>query len=213
MSRKTLQQQREDTIENGLDESSMLYVHSLGKNLRRRVLELSAERRSALSLSDELTLTRALVPDALASYEVACDMADALAVPDENGVVPLTVQARIQSLKLLASQVVHAACTQVKEMALAAKRVEDQGQLDVFAMQAMVFQVTKIIDLKLHDKREALLSVGIRPADLADEIANELSASVHIPGEVHGTDLTPDQDVIDMDATIPREPEPLEQRA
>ena len=178
-----------------------VYSQFLGRTLAARVKELAVEG-SQCSLHAELELTRALVPDALLMYEESVRDAEAA------GVTPL----KLASIRLAASNVIHAALERVAAMAVAHRKVTTDAMVDMRVVQTLIIQAAQGFDGVLQEWAPKLLAAGINPQLLSDQCAQRL-AEVRLPAtadeepvifEQEMTSLVPaDREAQMMDDTIP----------
>ena len=170
------------------------YGKYLGESLKARVEALEAENSPVKSLHDELELTRTLVGDACALYEAA-------------------LESKSPSAVITAGEILRNALNEVRDMTLALCRVEAESgaTLDAATARRIAVQMATIVDRELRTAFDNGAFVeGYDPTRLiirvADAVDNEIRLADPVP---RGTTLTPDQDVISMDESIPAAPKSL----
>jgi hypothetical protein len=154
------------------------YSRHLGKTLKDRVAELLNEQPAQqLALFEELALARTMAGEAVQLWDAACGPK---AQPET---------------KALAGSLMRDALTFVRDMALAASRVENDAKdkVSVGVFDLVIAQVCRAIHRACPDE------------DLAKAIEAEINEAVRFPkaqgggGAAGGTLLTPDQVVREMD--------------
>lgn len=177
----------------------------LGRRCRELRVASDKQPGGAAALLDELTLCRALVVDALRVYEAA--QVSAAALTDEA-----------QRTRIIghAGAILRSTLEGVRDMALAQKRVQAPDE----AIRFVVNQAVQVIDARLGERAEELLSSGVDYTELSNDLARSLGVIARLEdaslltgrraglaqGAPVGTDLTPDQDMQDMIATVPGDP-------
>lgn len=162
------------------------YARHLGVKLKQRCDELLASPDKAITdLSDEVTLCRSLVGDALDLYST-CD-----AMPPGEKKTNALLQAGV---------IVREAISEVADLVMQMSKIEanSKQKLDVLVLNTVVSQVTHTV---VRQVSEFCDSVGIDSAPLLLQIAESME-QVSIPTGDEGTDLT--ADVTEMDHTVPR---------
>lgn len=170
----------------GADEMALkFYGKRLGPKLNAYVEEmLSQPHNEQLRLNEELALMRVCAGDALALYNAASEL-------------PETVKNRSEMVANAAT-IMQVSLEQVVKTCEIAAKIDAMGKdkFSVHALQDVVSQLTKLVhDCFSHD--EAALMV----------FDHRLNAELRLPKTTaDGTVLTPDNDVLQMDKTIPRSP-------
>ncbi len=156
--------------------SSLRYSKYLSKTLESKVEELTQGRHdSQLNLYDELALMRVMASDTIKLYDAA------LTKGKESTIANAT--ALMQS-----------ALTEVRDMCLAASRVERDAEDKISARSISLFinQIVRCIQRVIPDD-DALVM----------RLETDIRETVRLPEELAGTLLTPSQVVIEMDQSIP----------
>lgn len=171
------------------------YAPYLGSALRQRVEVLEQATQDILSLRDELNLMQEICGQALSAYQKAIESAD-------------KTEDRITAArqKLAAMEFLISALNQVRDMTLAAKRVEEtSGMLDMGMVFSLVDRTVRIIDDQLHKHHSAFAQAGVRVDDFVDDIAAEIRQKV-LTVET-STELTPEmtaeEEMREMCKTVP----------
>jgi hypothetical protein len=166
------------------------YRKVLNVNLAQFVQEQTERARAVqVEVFDELALFRAEAVRSVALYSAA-DSLD-----NDNPKKGVLVDA--------AGQLMRERLEQVVKVAETAARIYNAGKdkLSAGNLQGVVDQITLIAYEVLQDQPEK-----------AAEFANLIRTKLTVQDAVEGTSLTPDQDALDMDGTVPRRPveDPLE---
>jgi len=169
----------------------MKYSKYLGQALGERIQKLQEDPKPSESLRDELDLMRALACDALIMYQMSDEIEDPL---------------KQDQARAVASEYVREALKEVSQMALAMVRVERESQhaADMVFLTNVAKQLTDTVSKVLTDHRHHLT---VDPEVIALELQDKVHAIVIDP-ESQGTRITPDEEVLEMDATIPALPPP-----
>lgn len=159
-----------------------LYSKYLNTALEEVVGQVMGEDpREALNLFEELALMRISAGEAIKLYGAALKIGD-----EQKG----------QELRMSAAAVMAQALGNVQSMCEAAARVESQGKdkFSVHTLRAIIDQITLVAHATFKDH-----------PDLVMKFQRDIKEQVRIPaaGGAEGTHLTPDKDVMGMDATIP----------
>jgi len=166
-----------------------LFKYTLGETLRDKVSQVMGEDpREALNLFEELALMRVSAGEAVKLYEGALKL-------DEK--TDTVTKEKADELKQFASSLMVSALQQVQQMCEAAARVESQGKdkYSIHSLKAIIDQII-LISYRVFKKHP----------DLVLDFERAIREDIRMPNEATGTDITPDQDVMDMDATVPKEP-------
>jgi hypothetical protein len=166
------------------------YRKVLNVNLAKFVEEQTEQARAVqVEVFDELALFRAEAVRSVALYSAA----DSL--QDDNP--------KKGALLESAGALMRERLEQVVKVAETAARIYNAGKdkLSAGNLQGVVDQITLIAYEVLQDQ-----------PDKAAEFANLIRTKLTVQDAVEGTSLTPDQDALDMDGTVPRRPveDPLE---
>ena len=154
----------------------VFYAAVLGDTLTERIKDL-IEAPDVMTLREELALMRHAASNTVKLYAVACASGKEEAV-------------------LAAGALMADALKQVADMCERAARVESQGddKISVMHIQVIVNQITRIAHRVLGEEHLAL----------AQEFERLVRTEVRLPKTgVEGTSITPDQDVLEMDETVP----------
>lgn len=172
------------TVQGRVRKLPPLYRYKLRESLQDKMIELMGEDpREALNLFEELALMRIAAGQAVTLFDKAHD------VEDEGK--------RLELLMSTAS-LMGGCLKEVQSMCESAARVESQGK-DKYSIHSMKVIIDQIV-LVSHKVFKA------HPA-LVLEFQEAINEHVRLPTENVGTSITPDQDVLDMDDTIPKGPE------
>jgi hypothetical protein len=159
------------------------YSKHLSKTLNDAVEEaLAYSPQEQISLFEELAITREMAGDALKAW------AAAKALPDSN----VKKQAYLQASSMLVREVLD----HVRTFCESAARIQAMGKdkFSIHNLQAVVNQIVRISYDVFGDDLEK-----------AQQFERAIAEHVRLAEQNQGTLITPDQDVIDMDSTIPRE--------
>jgi hypothetical protein len=161
------------------------YSAYLGEAFRERLSVLEKHAIGALSLREELVLMHELCGRAAAQYEAASKHA-------------ATIENSEQRMRLMhfATQYLVEALNQVRDMTVAAKRVEDDNRMvDVATVHALVTHTCEIIDAKLRNDGHglALLRPGVTPDDFVMDLAQDIRTKLLTVDAVAKTQLTPER--------------------
>ena len=144
------------------------------RQLKRRVKQaMRSDASLQFNLREELALTRAAASESVMYYDMA-------------------LTTNNSELRLKAADLMSSALKEVVDIAGKAADIESKAadNLSAFQVQAIVDQIIRI----------AYNTFGER----ADEFERLIQSRVRLPSSGHdGTDLTPDMDVMEMDASIP----------
>jgi hypothetical protein len=167
---------------------SRFYTKALRPTLAARVEEAVAAMPpvSQLDVSEELTLIRTAASDVVEQYAIACEMP----ADSEKGQA-----ARVMIGELMTSRLrgVIESCDQAAKISEVKLRV--QGAF-VDVMGAVITSVLKAAWQVFGD--------DVKVAEFERVLREHLELR-SVPGQ-DGTELTPDQDVLGMDDTVPKEP-------
>jgi len=161
------------------------YASYLSEAFRERLDTLQRHARDILSLRDELTMMHDICGRAAAQYEAASEHAKTVTNTEQRmRIMHFATQYLIESLN------------QVRDMTVAAKRVEESGRsVDVSIVHALVTETCELIDHKLrHDGHGLqLLKMGVSPDDFVIDLAKDLRQKLLTVDAVAKTQLTPER--------------------
>lgn len=158
----------------------VMYTKYLGTKLNDKILE-AASAKDRLDVSAELDLVRVTAVDAVQLYDLTQQLPD-------NG--DKTLHQRLEAGAIVRAVMQEVVNTADKMMKIEAAR---NDRLSVASLHVVV---TQIVEMAYEAFGEDNIETVKKFADMIKEI--RLPSS-----EVMGTNLTPDQDVRDMDSTIP----------
>jgi hypothetical protein len=167
----------------------MFYGKRLGKTLTRVIEEqMGVDPQEQLSVLEELTLMKETCVPTLAAWERIHEAW--LADPGNE---------KLRQADELYGTHVRALMGEVVDTALKAERIVNGGK-DKFSLETLLFIRNQIIKLmydvcERHDVH-----------DVAREFESLIVEHVRLPKQA-GTDITPDEDVTEMDDSIPGEPD------
>lgn len=188
---RTLRGPRTCTNQFRSNRATVIYDQWLGKTLREKVTEfVSQPHDDAVSLYNELALTRSVASDAIALYSAALDGED----------VDITTKAQ-------AGMVMNAALDSVKDLVLACSKIEKDAEDKVSMKVVYLFmiQITQAIhkatggDEKLALKIDAQIKQDVRLPKAGEEFAEDIS-----------TVSTPADYVLAMDMNTLGEPDAID---
>lgn len=171
--------------------SHVRYGRYLGTTLAEKVAELSNPDHPVASLRDELVLMRTFVGDTLQLYSACDEIQDA---------------EKRDAAKERATLLVVEALNRVRDMCLAMARVEKEtgAVLDTATVNNIVHRIMRIIDDVLKGEEEALgFDICMR---ITAKMQREIEAVELATDGTRGALITPDQDILDMCATVPGPP-------
>jgi hypothetical protein len=159
----------------------MWYSKHLSKTIAEAIEEsLAVDPSEQLSLYEELAIMRHTATTAVTLYSKAHEVQD----PKKRDEAIAAAGALLQE-----------AMRSVASMCEAAGRVESNKK-DKFSIHNLHYVVNRIVQIShkvFHDQ-----------PDKAKEFERLIRSEVKLADDVSGTSITPDQDVIDMDMTIPK---------
>lgn len=166
------------------------YSKYLGKTLREHVEAAAGARESLIELRDELGLMRALAGKAIGMYEIASQRpVEEYSSPQEKA-----------ACTARASELLVNCLNQVRDMALAAHRIEQRDSLGSDSLNAIIIQMTNAIDYKMRDIEDPLRDAGIDPEKLVNSIADYFKSEMKIhKGQLEAVESTPQELVDEMD--------------
>lgn len=174
----------------------MRYAQYLSEAFRERLSVLERNAIGALSLRDELLIMHDICGRAAASYEAAL----AQSAKTEN------LEQRMR-LVHFATEYLVAALNEVRDMTVAAKRVEESGRVvDVSVVHALVAQTCQILDDKIRANEHTLMMVGGSPDEFVMDVAHDIRTKLLTVDAVAKTQLTPerlDKQVLVMHGSVP----------
>lgn len=165
----------------------MAYRYMMSASLRKKMAEMQGQQSplEQLGLFDELALMRQLAQGAVATWDAAtCDENEDKKVPEQ--------------LKAAAGILMREALNDVAKMAEHVAKIEGMAadKLSIAQLGIVVDQIVHLAHEVFGQDDETLERCKIFSA-----LVNE---RIKIPTlEVKGTSITPDQDVMAMDATVP----------
>jgi len=173
------------------------YAAYLGSVLTTKVDKLQEHSIRALSLRDEVSILEMLLGDTLEMLAKATE-----AMNEDR----ITLGERVTIMGKVKSQVYEAA-NQLRDMMLAAKRLEeDSKQVDISILHAMVTQTVEIVDDEMLSMEDGLMRAGVSPQFMMDKIASRLRENLLTVNQVAKTQLTAerlDAEVQAMIDTVP----------
>jgi hypothetical protein len=143
-----------------------------------------------LALWEEIALTQHVAEQTIALYQKAVKNTS-LAVDKKQELVLATGALMKDALRDVADL-----CKRAAEIQQVTK-----DNISVHYIGFIVSQITRIIAAKLDDNNTHLTN-----AEICESITTAIREQVKIPGQVNGTAITPDMDVMEMDNTVPKEP-------
>jgi len=175
-----------------------LYSKYYTKTLQAAIDEqLNRSPSEQLALFEELALVRESCGDAIKLWSALRDMT----VPPDitDSAERKKRETELQSSRQIAGQLMVEALTQVTRIAQQAAIIEASGK-DKYSIHTLKHFVQQIVGIAYEtfepDNRK-----------LAEQFEAALHAKLKLPvSDAQGTTLTPDQDAIDMDQTVPRAP-------
>ena len=174
-----------------------VYASFVGDRLFDKITEVEKATANALSLQDELLLMRVMAGDAIRLYDKAMEGCERLEDPG----------ARSRVLALASGMVVEA-LNNVRDMAAVEYKLRcDQGMINVNVLGDVAMQVVNLFDSQLRIHEDKFREAGVDVQELANSMSEAIQDMVMIPSNaVRGTRVTPDQEVAQMDATVPLVP-------
>ena len=167
------------------------YSRQLGKTLHEAVEEhLSAAPEEQINLFEELALTRVIAGDAVALYSATCEALKDKPADDKQA----------HAAKDLAGSIVIDAMKHVSDVCTKAAQIEAQAK-DKFSVHSVTHVVNQIIRV-MYELCEP------EHHDIAVKFEHAVRTQVKLPRiTTDGTELTPDEDAVAMDATVPKAPD------
>lgn len=145
-------------------------------------MQMSPEEQ--INLFEELALTRTVAGDAVALYD-----ATVTALKEKN-------DDAANQTRLLAGSMLKDALKDVSDMCMRASAIE-QNARDKFSVHTLQYIINQIVRI-VHEACEP------EHHEVAERIEYMIHTMIRIPKTTtDGTELTPDQDARDMDATVP----------
>jgi hypothetical protein len=169
------------------------YHRTLKSTVREKVEEyLAVPHEEQLSLFEELAVTRASAEQKVAEWDQAV-----LALEQETDPKKRKIK---QELADLAAYGMRQALNEVRDMCLAAARVESsqRGLVTPLMLQLFVNQMVRLFYRQLPQETAEMLEKHIRDFRLEVKLPEDYQSQ--------GTDLLPDQTVLLMDQTVPHRP-------
>lgn len=170
----------------------VFYSKVLGKTLHDKLKEIvESPGHEQFNLREEIALTKISAGDTVQLYDGVCTLLEVEG--DEKK------RQALAEAKLITGAQMRGVLGEVIDMCDKAARVEAAGK-DKVTVQNIVIIVNQIV-------RVAYETFGINNLDLCYEFERRIKEQVRLPNEgPEGTTITPDQDVLDMDDTIPGRP-------
>lgn len=174
--------------------SNLRYSKYLGKTLRSYIEQCSGAREALIELRDELAMMRALAGKAIELYE------DFNARPVGEGGFANHEEKGLAIAK--ATDLMVNCLNQVKDMAIAAARLEQQDSVGNESLNAILIQVVSAIDHKVRDIDTNLIEAGVDPEAFVTSIADDLKNNIRVLKQNinEGVDHTPSDLVDAMDS-------------
>jgi hypothetical protein len=168
----------------------LFYSSRLTKTLEARLVEMEGHENDELQLREELHLTRVAAGEVVERFGQALELKE-LANDDAT-------KAKAADLVELAGSAMCDVLKDVQEACLNATKVEAlmAGKFSPRTMRTIIAQIVKI----------AWLCCGEEHQDIAERMERMIHEEIKVDEGSTGTFLTPDKDVLDMDATIPNAP-------
>lgn len=178
------------------------YAEYFSDALKTRVEVLNSRLAGALSLRDELVMMQEVCGQAIAAYGKICEKTG----PD----AAINVEDKIRLRGGAMDMLVHA-LNQVRDMTMAASRVENEGKgIDVAAMHMFVTQTSEILASEIEAVDGELRVVGHTPTGLVERVVERLRKELLVAaGNAVGTYLTPERlnaEVRAMHSSVPGPP-------
>lgn len=163
----------------------VVYSKILSSNLRDAIDDMtSVSPAEQLGLYEELALIRHSAMQAVAMYDGACNMEDGTKKP-------ALVQAASALMRSALSEVVNTAKT------ISTMESQAADKISLTQVGVIVDQLVQVAYDVFHDA----------DPELVEQFAERVKTRVKLPHlETTGTAITPDQEVIEMDGTIPGPP-------
>ncbi len=169
-----------------------VYSKYLSEALSTRIEELAQQSLTAQQdLSEELALVRLTALDAAKLYDQARAIAEA--VPDNKDA---------QEVKLAAGQQLRSVLAEVADMVQRIVTIQNAGR-DKIGVQGVALLVAQVVQMAYDVFGEDNIPLVQEFAERIRELRLPVDGS-------SGTNIRPDDDVIEMDTTIPKFPEPAE---
>lgn len=163
----------------------------VSRTLMDRLKQLEGVEGDALNLRKELSLTRASAFDAIEKYGVALDMHEAA-----KGTGKAEIISAAESVVASAADAMREVLKEVRDCALDAARIE--------ALTSGSFSITSVRNIVIQCARLMYDVCGEEHQHLAVQFEQLLATKIKVSVGETGTSLTPDQDVREMDDTVPR---------
>ena len=171
----------------------MRYASYLTGEISDRILQLHKKQMVALSLLDEVSVMQEIAGQAIASYQRAFEKI--------QETKDIETRMRLQNA---ATAYVVEALNQVRDMTVAAARVQDSGKhVDMQTIGSVLSQLVQFIEIEavtqLHD-----------PTQFMKRITEHVNTKLLTVDQVAKTTLTParlEQEVTAMHASVPDAPE------
>lgn len=171
----------------------MFYRRVLCTTLQKHVEEnLAAPVSDQLSILEELAIMRQIASESVQVYAVAIE-----GLKDKNN-------KEAENLRIMAGQLCADSLKMVADFCEKAARI-DSLQRDKFSIHTINSVVAQITNM-FHSVCEKSGNRELAEA-FEEKVRNELRVPAAINNTNSGTSLTPDQDVTEMDDTVPKEEE------
>jgi hypothetical protein len=180
-----------------MDKVPRLY-RKMGRSLLARLDEMEQSGVEAMQLREELALQRVVADEVVMIYSIALQMKTSAEEkhatdPSNDGLAAAVIKAR--QLHDQAAQALNHALKNVRDTCLDAVKVEHMtsGRFTAEGVRTIMFKMVKIVSDVLGPENEAM----------ALEIQAKIEQNIKVRADESGTTCTPDQDVRDMDDTVP----------
>ena len=175
------------------------YGQYLGSAISMRVNAMQEKALNILSLRDELILLQVVVGDVIQGWANASEI-----IKSTPGMKAEDAD-RIMSI---ARGRLYDGLDRIRDMTLAAKRVEESGstQVDVSILNAVVTQIVEIVDEELNTVEDSMSLNGMSAIGVMDRIAQRAHKELLSVRDIPKTTLTPERleaEVSAMHDTIP----------
>lgn len=149
-----------------------------------------------LQLYEELALMRHAATQAVVLYDAAVQLVNSKDKGDAQAAATL----------MSATELMKAALKDVADLAKAAAQIDNMAQ-DKLSVQ----QLAVVVDQMVRVASDVFTAHGVAD-EVVEQFAGEVKDRVKIPMlETRGTLITPDEDVIAMDATVPSGPDEVDE--
>lgn len=174
------------------------YDEYLGSALTGRVGRMMKQASELLSLREELVIVNVLCGDALVGYNNAkqiCAETEGMSLMDQERVLHI------------ARSRLYDAIDRVKEMTLAAKRVEENGDvMNVASIHTLITNWVGILEQEIEQIEEPLAILGTSGQSLLDRVADRTRQELVVANSIPKSQLTHarlDAEVRAMHGSVP----------